>query len=173
MSTMSSLVDEESPHSDNLVGDTGTLAQSLLDLNAISCAHWNLLFSASNYSTDFGVEELDGGAAKEMNEFDDIMCSHESYMQHVKSVTVAVHEGEEGFYDNTQQVNWIICMIWIHQVDYLHIWIHEIKCVVAKLVTVGIRKGIVIAVYSHGRYGLPQTDPIGHVINHNSQYAYS
>lgn len=114
-STMSSLVDEESPHSDNLAGDTGTLAESLLNLGALSSPHWNLpLFFASDCSTDFGVEELDRRAAMEMNEFDDIMCSDESYMQHVNSLTVADHEGMEGFYDNTQQVNWI------HGLDYLH-----------------------------------------------------
>eukprot|EP00253_Pinus_taeda_P036235 PITA_36235 len=114
-STMSSLVDEESPHSNNLAGDTGTLAESSPDLDALSSPHWNLpLFFASDYSTDFGVEELDRRAAMEMNEFDDIMCSDESYMQHFNSLTVADHEGMEGFYDNTQQVNWI------HGLDYLH-----------------------------------------------------
>jgi hypothetical protein len=58
--TMSSLVDEESPHSDHSAEDTATLAESLLDMNGLSSPHWNLLFSASDYSKDFGVENCTG-----------------------------------------------------------------------------------------------------------------
>jgi len=86
-------VDEKSPHSDHCGGNTAILAESLLDLSDLWLPHWNLLFSSSDCDTDFGLEELYRGAAIELNEFEDFMCSDQNNMEKVNSFAVVANQG--------------------------------------------------------------------------------
>ena len=105
--------EESRPYSDRFA-EAATLAQNLVEIEELSSPHRNPLFSASDYSTDFALEEFYWGAAMEMNEFEDILFSHQSNMQRVNSPPVARHEIMNEFYDNMENVNWI------HELDYLH-----------------------------------------------------
>lgn len=115
-STMSSLVDQQSPLSDHFRGDAATLAESLLYLNDLSSPDCNLLLSpSSDCSTDFATEEFYRRPVtlpETINGLEDNCCD-QSNMQRVNSFTVADDQEMEEFYNSTQHVDWI------HGLDYL------------------------------------------------------